>query len=226
MRILVLGTGQSGTCLLCEVPRGLGIVEFSNWLEDGEFFNCRTLPENYGTKLVTDFKEFSTPKPIRLRMEDHPDLHIIFSIRHPFDICMSKIYRGWKGESPDATAYGSISEVRRFYMIHTLIERMFPERIHDVMLENLIKDPDTEVRGVAKFLDAEVTEKALKFYQHNRNKYHKERHKSSLDPSQVDIFNRWDTIYDGFFSQRKGDIDRIKEELTPIARAFGYEVSI
>jgi len=54
MRILVLGAGQGGTCLLVEAVRGLDLVEFSRFVEDRMFFSYKTLPENYGTKLTTD----------------------------------------------------------------------------------------------------------------------------------------------------------------------------
>ena len=224
MRILISGAGRSGTNLVTEVASGLSVVRFTKQIEDRKLFDYDVLPENYGTKLTTENKGFTLENIIKL-MEGHHDLRIIFSIRHPVDTCMSKIIRGHVGnKAPDRTVEGSIAAVRYFYMIYRTMLALFAERIYGAKMEDLILNPKGEVGAIAFFLNTEVTKTALEFYKHNRNKFHLKRYKRRIDRSQVGICERWAEAYDGFFSQREGDINILKEELRPIAEELGYGV--
>ena len=123
MRILVLGCGQGGTCLLVEVLRGLNIVDFSGGVEDRTFLDYPELPENYGTKLTTDATKILTvdnfwdvPQKIIDCMDKYKDLHVVFSLRHPVDMFMSQLVRGQKrvnggdteGLSDTGTMWGAL----------------------------------------------------------------------------------------------------------------------
>ena len=156
-------------------------------------------------------------------MKNHHDLHIIFSIRHPVDTCMSKIIRGWiKDTSSDRTIEGAIVAMQHFHVIYKAMLVEFAKRTYGAKMENLILNPEKEISTIASFLNTKVTKKALEFYKYNRNKFHRKRYKYQIDVSQVDIHKRWEGAYNGFFSQRKNDIDNLKRRLKPMIQELGY----
>jgi len=231
MRILITGAGRSGTTLVREVIIGLGLITFycdgRSKEEDGYFFDRKDLPENYGTKLTTPNKlnenNYNIDNLVKF-MKKYDDLHIVFSFRHPVDICMSKIVRGqthsdggdkyWEGISPDGTVETAIRAVKLMYDIYKEIKKSFPERVYVVKMENLILQPRKEISKVAKFFGVRVTKRALVFYRYNSNPYQFRRYGTGLDKSQVDLHKRWDTAYDGFFKNREEDIKKIKRSFS------------
>lgn len=232
MRILLSGVGRSGTCLLLEVVRGLDIVNFSRRIEDRQIFRHNPFPQNYGTKLATDQRAFSM-KNIKKAMEEYQDLYLVFSLRHPVDTFLSKIRRGQKrsdgGErkkehlARDATVESAIFYIKDFYEKYEFVIKNYSSRICSIKMEDLICFPRIAVGTVAAFFHVKTTKKALKFYQFDRNRYHIWQYKGQLDPSRIRNYERWDTIYEGFFKDKKGDIDRAKKELHYIIKGLGYE---
>jgi len=233
MRILISGTGRSGTCLLTEVVRGLGIANFSGSVEDRKFFKYEKLPENYGTKLVTDHPT-SSLKNMRFFMERYQNLYFVFSLRHPIDIFLSKIRRGQRasdggdrpGEdiAPDSTVKTALFAIKDFHEKYKFISNCYPSRSYSVKLENLLLSPKKTVNKVADFFQAEPTEQAYEFYEFDRNRYHHKRYKKQIDLSQVGLYKRWDTIYGGYFKNRKRDIEHAKKELLYIIKDLNYKL--
>ena len=222
MRILVTGLGHGGTSPTREVVRGLDIVKWypGRGEEDRNFFNYERLPENYGTKLSIENDGFTAENIIRV-MKAHDDLYIVFVLRNPIDVCLSKIVRSQKssdggdGEnlSDEATVEAAVAAVKRCPSIYNKIKSLFSARIHTVRFEDLILYPSATVVDIAHFLRVEEfpPQKAFDFYKHNTNKYQKVRYGNKLDESQVDIHKRWDTAYNGFFKDKKEDVERIME---------------
>lgn len=235
MRILVSGNGRSGTCLLAEVVRGLGLVNFSENLEDRKFFKYEKLPENYGTKLVTDNPTFSFQN-MKLYMGKYQNLYFVFSLRHPIDIFLSKIRRGQKasdggdrpGEdvAPDSTVETAVVAIKDFHKKYKFIINNYPDRSYSVKLEDLLLSPQKTVNKVADFFRVEPTEEAFKFYEYDRNRYHHKRYKKQIDLSQVGLYKRWDTIYDRFFKNKKRDIEYAEKELKHIIKDLNYYLEV
>jgi len=233
MRILVTGTGRSGTCLLVEIPRGLNIVKFSDKVEDRTFFKYEKLPENYGTKLVTEHATFTLGNMVGY-MEKYQDLHIMFSLRHPLDIFLSKVRRGQKASdggdrtreriADDATPLTAIETTKDFYEKHTKLIKLFPGRVMSVKMEDLIISPKIIVEGVAKYFNVEPTKEAHEFASRDRNRYHKKRYRGEIDKGQIEMYKRWDTIYDGFFKEKKYIIKFAIPKLAHIIQDLGYKL--
>lgn len=234
MRVLVSGAGHGGTCLLATLVRGLDVVRIDEG-EDRAVFEYKVLAERYGAKLVTCNPTFSLENIMRI-MRRYSDLHIVFSIRHPLDIFMSKIVRGQKPSnggdgdlridvvSADGTVDSALTVIAHFYDVYKGITTRFPERVLVVRLEDLILMPEKEVRRVAKFLKAEPTSAAFVFYKANFNKYQMRRYGTKLDVSTINIHRSWDTWNDGFFKNREDDIRKASNYLANIIRNLGYKL--
>jgi len=238
MRILVLGAGQGGTSLLVEAVRGLNVVSFTSSIGDSEFFNYEVLPQNYGTKLTTDaikkitignFSSFL--ENLKESMNKHADLYIVFSLRHPVDVFMSQIVRGQKrvdggdtkGLSDTGTIDGSLFAISHAHNVYKNILSLFPKRIITIKLESLVLTPKAEVNRIARFFGIKPTQQAYEFYKHNRNKYQKERYGNNLDKSVVALYKKWDTWHNGFFKDKKADIDFVFDRLATIIQDWGYK---
>jgi len=242
MRILVLGAGQGGTCPLTEAVRGLGVVSFTERVEDRKFFKYKDLPENYGTKLTTDSIARITPsnfssflERLRMSMERYDNLHLVFSLRHPLDIFMAQLVRGQKPSeggdgrikddkvSDSGTIDGSIFAIKHYYNVYKNIVPHFPRRVLIVKMEGLILKPEEEVDRIAEYFGVKATQRAYEFYKHGRNRYHIKRYGDRLDKSVVALHKKWDTWHDGFFKDRKGAIDFAMLHLADIIKEWGYE---
>ena len=243
MRILVLGIGQGGTCPLLEVVRGLDIASFTKAVEDRRFFKHGMLPQSYGTKLTTDSIVKITPsnfssflENLKKSMNKYADLNIVFSLRHPVDVFMANLVRGQKPSdggdgdrkrnriSDSGTIEGSLLAILHSHNVYKNILPLFPERIITVKLEDLILVPETEVRRIANFFGVEPTQRAYEFYKHNRNEYQRKRYGDNLDKSVVALYKKWDTWHDGFFKERRSDIDFAISRLTDVIQDWGYEL--
>jgi hypothetical protein len=238
MRILVLGAGQGGTCLLVEVLRGLDLVTFSYpYIEDKEFFHHKPFRKNYGTKLTTDALEkltvenfFNVLKVLANFMKEHKDLFVVFSIRHPLDIFMAQIVRGQprdkggdtKKLSDSGTIWGSLLAIMHFFNIYQTITATYPDRCYTVRMENLVLTPRVEVDSIAQYFNVKPTQRAYEFYKYNRNAYQKNRYKNRLDPSVVGIHHQWETWANGYFKDKPNYIILATQFLSGIIKGLDY----
>lgn len=229
MRILITGPGRGGTTLLREVVVGLGVARFHGGVyskeEDWGFFEYDVLPENYMTKLTTrnppDRDMGYTHENLVKHMEKHDDLHLVFSIRHPVDTCMSKIVRGqkhsdggykwWEAVSSDGTVEGAIRSMMVMRDIYRVVKSRYPQRVLAVRMEDLILDSKTTVSKIAEFLHCEVTKRSLVFYRYNSNPYQFREYGTDLDKSQVNLHEKWESAYGGYFKNKEADIKKLKE---------------
>jgi len=242
MRILVTGTGRGGTTLLREVVIGLNVARFYCGVyskeEDRAFFNYNELPEGYMTKLTlpnsSNLGRDTCCEGLSNYMEKYNDLHLVFSIRHPVDTCMSKIVRGQKhsdgghkwGEeiSADGTIETAIKAVISMHDIYKTVKKRYPTRVLAVKMEELILNPREAIGRIATFFHCGVTQRSLTFYMYNSNPYQFRDYGTELNTNQINLYEKWQTAYDGFFSQREKDIERAKHELRSEIKDFGYNI--
>lgn len=230
MRILVTGTGRGGTTLLREVVVGLGVARFQCGIyskeEDGDFFGYKELPENYMTKLVVPHPQCRNDQGYNIDglikyMERYGNLHLLFSIRHPVDTCMSKIVRGqkhsdggykhWEQLSVDGTVKGAIRTVKAMREMYDAIKSRYPQRVLAVRMENLILESEKTIGEIASFLHCEVTLRSLVFYRYNTNPYQFREYGTDLDKTQINLHEKWQTAYNGYFKDKEQDIKVLKK---------------
>jgi len=229
MRILITGTGRSGTTLLREVVVGLDVARFYcgrySKEEDWGFFKYKELPENYMTKIATP----NPPNPTRdynienliKYMEKYDDLYLLFSIRHPIDTCMSKIVRGqkhsdgghkyWEEISVDGTVKGAILSVNSMRKIYDAIKNYYPQRVLAVRMESLILNSIKTIEEIAEFLHCKITKRSLVFYLYNSNPYQFRDYGTDLDQTHVNLHEKWQTAYNGYFKDKEQDIKMLKK---------------
>jgi len=93
MQVIITGCGRSGTNLLLEMVRASEKYKFTPTVEDREFFNHEKLPTEYGSKIAVEWDSMTIESMLEI-MEINHRLKILFSFRHPYDIILSKVYRG------------------------------------------------------------------------------------------------------------------------------------
>lgn len=230
MRILVTGTGRGGSTLLREVVIGLNVARFHcgkhSKEEDHGFFRYKELPKNYMTKLTVPHPQCNDDEGYNIDglikyMERYNDLHLLFSIRHPVDTCMSKIVRGQKhsaggykwGErlSVDGTVKGAIRTVGTMREMYDAIKSHYPQRVLPVRMEGLILEPGKTIGRIANFLHCKMTPRSLVFYRYNSNPYQFREYGTVLKKSQVNLHEKWQVAYNGYFKNKARDIKVLKK---------------
>ena len=98
-----------------------------------------------------------------------PNAKIIDARRHPMDCCFSNFKQHFaRGQSfsYDLADVGSYYADYVSYMQH--VDRALPGRVHRVIHEALVDDPDTEVQRLLSYLNVPFEQNCLDFWQNDR----------------------------------------------------------
>jgi len=99
-----------------------------------------------------------------------PNAKIIDARRHPLDCCLSCFTNFFPLGQPFAS---DLTELGRYYADY--VERMahfdevFPGRIHRVFYEQLVENPEREVRRLLEYMGLPFEDTCLRFYETDRN---------------------------------------------------------
>lgn len=230
MKLLVTGCGRGGTNLGIELVRAFDTFNTTEEVEDRAFFAKDSLPAAYATKLATENTSF-TIENIDRKMKENPDLFLIFMLRHPLDICLSKILRGRPrskgGDSTieqtaaDGTPLGAMMVIKHMTEIYEFLRTTYSKRLLTIKLEDLTTDARAEVSRVAAFLGVEPTDRTFNFHQNNRNRYQKARYGNELHP-QVDLYKDLENNFEGIFKEKVDEVGKIGVLLEDLIRDLGY----
>ncbi|MCK5643567.1 MAG: sulfotransferase [Gammaproteobacteria bacterium] len=212
MIALVIGTGRSGTTLVTEMIASHPDMSASEPIEERGFFKRAPetkYPENYVTKLTIDWFQLSEVEAMLTARED---IRIVWTMRDPRDIVLSKIRRGQPSSrggdgsdrlADDATEEGLIADLERTQRTYEALMREFGERILLVKLEDVISDAQEQCGRIARHLfvdDCHVSTLAmLDGPAVMRDKYKQARYKGKLDSGQIALWRKLNVIYGGFF---------------------------
>ncbi len=230
MRVIVVGADHSGTNWALEIVRFSGTYEFTEAVQDPQFFEYERLPENYGTKIPTEHKDF-TLRHMKKIMHRNDKMKVIFTTRHPIDLALSKMYRGQPSElggdtpgySPDANPLGALHAIESMYLMWKHMNLRWPNRMLTVRLEDLILDPEKPVGEICAFLDIAPVPEMNVAYRFIRVEQKHTRYRYRIHRDQVGLHKRWDSIYDGYFKQKESAIVMLKKELAYVVEGMGYE---
>ena len=248
--VLVLGCGRSGTNMMVEILRGSPeLLATTNQpdgdgVEDRAFFqtwNTLSLPAGYLTKNVTAYiQDFDQIAQVWTK---NPHLKIVWTIRDPRSLALSKLYRGSPiGDSPaegspqldptnDANYLGCIRDIVHMQKLYEQSIRHFPNNNCLVSMEEIILDIDRTIARVCDFCEIEISPDMRHFIPRYRN-HHKANRYLTLDKSQINIHLRASEIYDGYFAGQDwrhpswGDItiEDLWDALRGCVAYFNYDV--
>ena len=223
--VVVLGCGRSGTNAFLEMLRMSGQFQASRFPEDKQLVQREKVPSAYLTKCDTCY--FDWPS-LDAFLKRNPDVKVVWTIRDPRDMALSKIYRGTPGHegsdvetlADDATPDGCVRDLQHMVEIHkALMASEHEPRVLTVRLEDLLVDPEGTARAVCRFCGVFYQHKMLEFYKHYRQA--SKRRYTKLDKGQLNLWTRVNDIYGGFF--RDYDFGDLWTRIEPIREYFGYD---
>lgn len=224
--VIVVGAGRSGTNIALEMLRGNSGLKASVDPEDKKIFTRDVIyNDNYLTKCdITYFTE----KDLYHAMNRNPSMKIIFTIRDPRDMYLSKAYRGRPiaeggdclGYPDDGTPDGFMRNMNKFVSIYNTCFKLFPERQAMIKMEDLLNRPRLSCQFLCEFLNLHFEEKMIYFWKRMRNKHKSNRYKI-IDKSQIEIWKNWKTAYNGFFKDK--DVESVFKKSEKYIKLFGYK---
>ena len=209
MQVVITGCGRSGTNLLLEMVRASEKYKFTATVEDREFFNHEKLPDDYGSKIAVEWDSMTIESMLEI-MEINHRLKILFSFRHPYDIILSKVYRGrprFQGGDNDSeqTAKDGTIEVAAEYVkkswdIYQALATKYPDRVKPVRMEDILTNTFNTVRYVVKFLAITANENMRNPWKYTRNAYQNRRYHHVVNIHEINKWRDLKNNYDGWFS--------------------------
>lgn len=232
-RVLVTGGSHSGGNWAVEIVRASQCFKFTQSIEDRALF-LHPLWPGYATKLAIGNPGLYWSN-LRKLMNEYHDLKVVFMTRHPVDTCLSKIIRGHpelgdgRIDHPwdypwDCTMKGSVVSME---VVHELFCRLFEsyrERCLWVRMEDLITDTSEVCRTISRFLGVECKEEMFQAHGQIQNQYQQARYGGKIQGSQVNMWERWDTIHDGFFKGHPEIVAYLWEFLLSITQYWEYPI--
>ena len=225
MSVTVLGCGRSGTNMVLEILRGNSKLSASDKPEDKKLFKVKTPhPKNYLTKCDTVyFNELQLDRTMKI----NPYMKIIWTIRDPRDMILSKIKRGQPGAdgkkpADDATPEGCLDDIDRMFKLFTFARNHYNNRLLLIRMEDVIHDIKSETYKMCRFLEIPFEESMINFTPRMRNKFKKQRY-NELDKGQLCLWKNWRNIYDGFYKTNVFPIEGMFDKVNYLVDYFKYE---
>lgn len=125
-----------------------------------------------------------------------PNAKIIDVRRHPLGCCFS----GFKQAFPAASVVHSydLAEIGRYYRDYVELmdhyDRVLPGRVHRVFHEDLVRDPETEIRRLLQYCGLPFEDQCLRFYDTKRGvrTSSSEQVRKPIDKTSVESWQRYE----------------------------------
>ena len=228
MSVAVIGCGRSGTNITLEILRGSSELDASIEPENKNLCKGFLYDSLYLTKCDT---WYFTPSELEETMKQNLDMKIIWTMRDPRDMVLSKIVHGQPKSlggdgsdrvSDDATPEGCRIDIDHMYECYNHNIQKFPERVLLVRMEDVLSDIEKETKRMCEFIGINYDQEMCDFPSRMRNPDKRKRY-SSVDKSQIAVWKEWKTAYSGFFSENDYNIETLFEYFQPLVEEFGYE---
>ena len=196
--------------------------------EDKRFFvRGRRFPQGFLTKCDTHYGSIEELNDL---LGLNSKMRIIWTIRDPRDICLSKLRRGVTIEeggdcdtpADDSTDDGCVDSIYKMFEMYRFIVSKFPERVYLIKMEDVLSKLEEEVCSLASFLKMDFEPAMLDFPNRMRNTKKKERYGERIDQSQLQLWKDAETVYGGFFVGQGSRLKRLFERVDLITRYFNY----
>jgi len=218
--VLVFSSGRSGTNLILEILAGSKLLSPSIYPEDKQIFSRGIVyPYNYLTKSDVQYcQNFGLFADF---MKKNWHCRVIFTVRHPYDWAMSKIYRGW-GHAEDATMKGCVKDLYFTAYLFSEIKCCFPDRVMTVRMEDVVTNTKHMTEQMCVFLNIPFDENMLQPHKRMRHEQYRKEYSQGIY-NTVEMYKNWDKIYGGFFTKVDFDLKMLFEKVEHLKQTFGYE---
>jgi len=231
MRVLVTGSGHSGTTLLGSMFEATGVFEFYTQRQDDlSFCERKELPPGYAAKCVTDWPKLTGRHMAALQVR-HSDFYVCPILRHPVSTCLAQRFRGRpEREGGDhKNKYGALTLERVLYnqtLVYDTLQQLADsgcaQRIELFFLEELLLDWEGQCARVARLCggDAVVAAKVERAPALVRNKHQQHRYAGKLDAAEATNHERVYELYGGYFQQHRAEVERIQQECEDLVELY------
>jgi len=229
MSVVVVSCGRTGTNVAVSLLSGSPDLNMTQEVENKKIF---TSPTKLGDKYLakTDTTYMGNFKQLKRLMELNPNLKLVWTIRDPRDVLMSKIRRGQPksrgGDGPtlsaDATPKGAIESLRKMYNTYKKCVEIYPNRTTLVTMEDMILNTENVAKGLCEFLNVEYDDKMINFPNRIKNQQKVKRYGRKINKGQVALWENWGTAYGGYFKDNNLDMDKHFESVVDIIEYFDY----
>jgi tetratricopeptide (TPR) repeat protein len=98
-----------------------------------------------------------------------PNARIVDARRHPLGCCFSNFSMNFKFGAPFGYRLSELGQAYRDYVeLMAHFDAVLPGRIHRVFYENLVRQPEAEIRRLLDYLDLPFEEACLEFHKNGR----------------------------------------------------------
>lgn len=227
MSVLVLSGGRTGTNVVLEILSGSKELKAtSNVHDELTVILGKKVGDDYLSKADTEFLKIDQ---VTKFLEKNPELKVIFTLRHPYDLAMSKIYRGQPNTegrknrlADDATPETCMSTMFHMADIYKMLKSKFLSQMFIIKMEDVIEDPEKASRELCNFVGITYNDSMPKFYLRMRNTHKKKRY-SGIDKNQIGLWKNWEMAYDGFFKTYSPKIIEIFEKIDSLVALYDYK---
>lgn len=225
--ISVIGCGRSGTNVVLEILRGNSKLAASTPPENkGLCKNIQKYPEDYLTKCDTCYISYRGLEDL---IKANPHLKIVWTIRDPRDMAMSKLRRGvpekqggdCKVLADDATPDGLYDDIAKMYSLYRMIHAYHSKRLFLVKMENMIMFTEDYTKVLCDELGLKYEPSMIDFVGRMRVQAKRSRY-NKIDRGQVSLWKSWDKAYQGWLKEKGFDMDSIFKRLQNITDYYGY----
>jgi len=228
MSAVVTSCGRTGTNMVLEILTGSSFFRPTEPAEDKKVFTRGIIyNERYLTKCDTVYYEYEN---IKNTLIANNEMKIIWTIRDPRDMILSKFRRGVPKErggdckriADDATLDGALLDINKMMGIYKNLISEFNDRVMLVKMEDAILDTEGIAKNMCEFLSVIFQSDMVEFWKRMRVDHKRARY-SGKDISQVGLYKHWRDVYDGWFVKNDIDIESAFSYLDHLVRYFKYE---
>lgn len=221
--VIVFSTGRSGTNIALEILTGSQELLPSLEPEHKGLFKIEGVEYPPFFLAKSDSAYCPTYELFGLMMKINPNAKIIWTIRHPFDLVMSKIRRGFPVKSDDGTLKGCCKDMFWMTYLYSAATKEFPGRILLIKMEDMILEIERETKRMCSFLNISFDRRMLVPWERYRQPGKKERYPSGLDKRQLDMYKTWKEQYNGFLIKVIDfNMEDLFNKVQPLVEYFGY----
>lgn len=213
--------------MVLEVLRGNPFFHASEPPETKRIFNRQNrAPSRLLTKCDTCY--FDINDYLRFIAENQ-HVRAVWMLRDPRDMAISKLRRGAPKsdggdcvhQADDATPNGCVADIRKAHMMLRQAMYMEPGSAIVCRMEAVIGDPVRASKYLCGALGIDYDPSMPDFVPRMRVAQKRARYKT-IDRGQVEMWRRWETVYDGWLCKRGFDMPGIFNSLQDVVDDWGY----